>query len=136
MGSNYAAEWSPDGEYLAYVREKTGPQGPGWYHRPLYIRDLKTGKERELAGDIEVRGPRWSPDGRSILVTGYDRNKHAQKDYNGGVYRIDVRDGHATELVQFPPIEEWSKDIWARSRSEWAPDGKSIFYHSCGRIIR
>jgi Tol biopolymer transport system component len=82
------------------------PSG-GSYHRPLHVLHLKTGEERELAGEIEVRRPRWSPDGNSILVTGYDNNKRNNKDYNGGVYKIDVQDEHVTELVQFPPIQDF-----------------------------
>ena len=141
LGSNRYPEWSPDGEYLAYVTEQTEPAGPGHYHRPLHIRNLKTGEERELAGEIEVRLPRWSPDGSSILVTGYDNNRSNQKDYNGGVYEIDVQDGHVTELVQFPPVQEpihinFFRDVWwTRSIADWSHDGKSVFYVNRGRIF-
>jgi Tol biopolymer transport system component len=132
LGSNYSPAWSPDGRYLAYVQEQTATAGPGWYHRPLHIRDVKTGEERTLAEEFGLRSPRWSPDGRSLLVIGKER----KKDYNGGVYTIDVQDGRVTELVQFPPVEKWSRDIWSRSIAEWAHDGKAIFYTSRGKIIR
>ncbi len=141
LGSNHSAEWSPDGEYLTYVTEQTEPAGPGWYHRPLHILHLKTGEERELTGEIEVKVPRWSPDGRSILFTGYDNNRRNQKDYNGGVYKIDVQTGNVTELVQFPPIQEPShinffRDVWwTRSIADWSHDGKDVFYINRGRIF-
>ena len=136
LGSNYEAVWSPDGEYLAFINEQTGIGGPGFYHRPVHILHLKTGEERELAADFEVRVPRWSPDGNSVLVTGYDNNKSNQKDYNGGVYKIDVQDGHVTELVQFPPVQEFLRDVWWNSSvAEWSHDGKAVFYLNRGRIL-
>ncbi|MFH1624646.1 MAG: hypothetical protein ABID54_05755, partial [Pseudomonadota bacterium] len=140
LGSNYSAKWSPDGEYLAYVNEQTGAKGPGFYHRPLHIRHLKTGKERELASEIEARAPRWSPDGSSILIKGYDNNKSNQKDYNGGVYEIDVQTGHVTELVRFPPVQEpfhinFLRDAWKTSIADWSHDRKDVFYVNRGRIF-
>jgi Tol biopolymer transport system component/beta-lactamase regulating signal transducer with metallopeptidase domain len=136
LGSNFDPEWSPNGQNLAYIEEQTEPEGPGYYHRPLHIRNVKTGKERILASDFAVRSPCWSPDGRTILVTGRDRRRHDQLDYNGGIYKISIQDGKVTELVQFPPVEVWSRDIWVKSVSEWAPDGKTFFYTNRGKIIR
>jgi len=142
LGSNFSAEWSPDGKYLAYITEQTMPSG-GTYHRPLHVLNLGTEEERELAGEFEVRVPRWSPDGRSILFTGYDNNRRNQKDYdyNGGVYKIDVQTGNVTELVQFPPIQEpvhinYFRDVWwGHSIADWSHDGKDVFYVNRGRIF-
>ena len=141
LGSNFAAGWSPDGEYLTYVVEQTEVAGPGWYHRPLHVLNLGTGEEQELTVDFEVRVPRWSPDGNSILFTGYNNKKSNQKDYNGGVYKIDIQSGHVTELLQFPPVEEPSHDNffrdvwWGHSIADWAHDGNGILYVNRGRII-
>ena len=134
LGSNHYAEWSPNGEYLTYVTEQND-------HRPLHVLNLGTGEERGLTGDFDVRVPRWSSDGRSILFTGHDNNRRNQKDYNGGVYKIDVQDGHVTELVQFPPVQEpfhinFFRDVWwTRSIADWSHDGKSVFYVNRGRIF-
>lgn len=127
LGSNFSAEWSPDCEYLAYKTEITDPAGPGFYHRLFHVCNLKTGEERELALDFEVNAPRWSPDGRYILVIGLDKTKINQKDYNGGVYKIDVQDNKVTQLVQLPPDH--------RSIAEWSFDGKAVFYKNRGRIL-
>ncbi len=141
LGSNKTAEWSPDGKYLTYLTERAEPAGPGFNHRLLHVLNLGTGEERGLAGDFEVRNPRWSPDGRSILFTGHDNNRHNQKDYNGGVYKIDVQDGHVTELVQFPPVHEpfhsnFFRDVWwTRSIADWSHDGKDVFYVNRGRLF-
>ena len=118
------------------MNEQTGIGGPGFYHRPLHILHLKTGEERELAADFEVRVPRWSPDGSSVLITGYDNKKSDQKDYNGGLYKIDVQDGHVSELVQFPPVQEFLRDVWwTNSVADWSNDGKAVFYLNRGRIL-
>jgi Tol biopolymer transport system component len=140
LGSYYSAEWSPDGEYLAYITEQTTPAG-GTYHRPLHVLNLGTGEERELAGHCEVRAPRWSSDGRSILFTGLDNNRRNQEDYNGGVYKIDLQTGNVNELVQFPPVQEpfhinFFRDVWwTRSIADWSYDGNSVFYVNRGRIF-
>jgi len=136
LGSNYEAVWSPNGNYLAFINEQAGNERGGIYHRPLHIFHLKTGEERELASDYEVRFPRWSPDGNSVLITGYDKKKRDQKDYNGGVYKIDVQDGQVSELVQFPPVQDFLLDSWWNSSvADWSHDGNAIFYLNQGRII-
>jgi Tol biopolymer transport system component/beta-lactamase regulating signal transducer with metallopeptidase domain len=126
LGSNSYPAWSPDGESLAYVTEKGD-------NRRLHIRSIKTGGERELASDIEVRNPRWSPDGRFILVPGFDQNLINKKGYRGGIYKIDVKNGQADQVVGFPPERQVG---WARSTAEWSLDGKAIFYLVPNGIVR
>ena len=128
LGSNCSPAWSPDGESLAYVRWAVRK-------RQLYVRDIKTGKERILANEFMVREPRWSPDGDTILFVGQDKRRESRLDHNGGVYTVDVEDGQVTEQVEFPPVEEWSRDIWTRSKAEWARDGNRLFYTSRDRIV-
>jgi Tol biopolymer transport system component/beta-lactamase regulating signal transducer with metallopeptidase domain len=134
LGSNFGVEWSPDGQHLSYIEEQTEPEGPGYhYHWPLHIRNIKTGEERILAVNFNVRTPHWSPDGRSILVTGFDTNRVGQEDYRGGIYKIDVRDGQVTQLVQFPPERPVG---WNQSTAEWSLDGKAIFYLAPSGIVK
>jgi Tol biopolymer transport system component len=61
-------------------------------------------------------GPiRWSPDGRSILVSGKDsKARH-------GLYLIDAQTAKAT------PIEMWQGEI---DMPAWFPDGKRLLYRS------
>jgi len=120
IGSNFLADWSPDGKYLAYISMR-GPEPERPYSRVLCIRSMETGKEREILP--KLRGfsyPRWSPDGRSILVFGSDKNRRQ------GLYLIDAQTGDITFIVQNEPgavIKDY----------EWSPDGKAIFYTETNR---
>jgi len=102
--------WSPDGESLAYLSERTVP---GSFHPQtiLVIRSLETGEERELCSmpgtNLQLR---WSPDGRSILYLHY------------GINLIDVQTGHITPKVAAYIEEE--KIL----HPAWSPDGNTIFY--------
>jgi len=131
LGSNSSPVWSPDGEVLAYITEVELP-GLG-YHRPLHVQNVKTGEDRELAGDYEVRYPSWLSDGKTILVIGFDDTRHKEKDYNGGVYLIDVKNGNATAIVEFPPVgDRW----WTGSIAVWSHDENSVFYINGGKLLK
>ncbi len=72
-----------------------------------------------------------------LLITGYDNNKSDQKGYNGGVFKIDAQNGHVSELVQFPPVQDFLMDVWwNNSVADWSKDGKAIFYLNRGIIYK
>ncbi|MCH7824554.1 MAG: PD40 domain-containing protein [Acidobacteria bacterium] len=126
-GENYGPDWSPDGQYLAYVSRRdpvpsTGFESSGWV---LVIRSVETGEERELPLKLTTKAfrPRWSPDGGSLLATARD-HKGRQ-----GVYRIDAQTGEVKPIVQMGPEATTS---WA----DWSPDGKAIFYVSSDHASR
>jgi len=81
---NDMPEFSPDGEFLAHLRDRG--------HR-VVLRHLGTGQEREFPlPDTVTTGPLdFCPDGRSLLVTGYTRVHalalHVQLE-RGGVEQI------------------------------------------------
>ena len=126
-GKNYGPDWSPDGQYLAYLSSRdpvpsTGFESSGWV---LVIRSVETGEERELPLKLTTKPfrPRWSPDGGSLLAT--------TRDHKGrqGVYRIDAQTGEVKPIVQMGPEATTS---WA----DWSPDGKAIFYVSSDHASR
>ena len=115
VGSNSSPAWSPDGQYLAYISHNRH-----WLASPrpevVTIRSLKTGEERDLPSKLSfLWGPlRWSPDGRSILVSGKDwKLQH-------GLFRVDAQTGEVTPIVyrDYPEISDHA----------WFPDGKRLLY--------
>ena len=117
-GHNQTPDYSPDGKYLAYISRRfpltifPGSTNGG---NVLCIKSLETGKEREILPALNRFGwPRWSPDGRSVLVVDWNPNNQM------GIYQIDTQTGNVTPVV---PTED--RGLFAH---EWSRDGKTIFY--------
>jgi len=115
-GSNMVAAYSPDGKYLAHIY-RSGILSRRHSDNILCIRSLETGQEREsplsLDGISKYASLRWSPDGRSILVSANDKD-------NAGIYMIDVQTGAVKYLVK-------------SHACVWSADGKSILYPRANR---
>jgi Tol biopolymer transport system component len=113
VGFKTSIDWSPDGQYLAYVL------GGGWGPHPfvLVVRSVESGMERRLRLNIKRSGsafqPHWSPDGRFLLAQAEDHTGRR------GVYRIDAQTGEVTPIVQSPRC----CIVWP----VWSHDGKVIF---------
>ena len=132
LGSNFCPQWSPDENYIAYMSEQLKPAGSGFFEYILRIRSLETGQDRKVPCELKFFDhPRWSPDGKSILVTAF-YSKDKQKDYVGGLYKIDVHDGTVTLIAPYAP----GISDWGRHRGEWTKDERAIFYVNRGCILR
>lgn len=102
-------QWSPDGESFCY-RPAEGSS--------LMIRSMENGEEHEVVLKPELLffdHPRWSPDGKSLLVSGFDK-----KDIYG-LFNIDLQSGTVSQIVQIPG------SVVSASPS-WSLDGKAVFY--------
>jgi Tol biopolymer transport system component len=117
LGSNRSPQWSPDGRRLAFVSESEVTEGK--YGR-INIRDLTTGEQDEVATDLQARFIlNWSPDGRSLLVSGDDGRDEPH------FWKVDANSGDATPLLPVPDAYEWWGGwTWAA----WSPDGGSLLY--------
>ncbi|MCH7825134.1 MAG: PD40 domain-containing protein [Acidobacteria bacterium] len=132
-GGNTLPEWSADGQYLAYLS----------FFRALrpnviVIQSLETGEERELSPELAFFRDtrlRWSPDGRSFLVSGRDNNRRE------GLYQIDAQTGDVTPIAvsRTKPVPVSQRNMW---HAAWSLDGKAIFYvhhtddESCEILVR
>ncbi|HEX3527396.1 MAG TPA: S9 family peptidase [Thermoanaerobaculia bacterium] len=84
--------FSPDGKSMAYLRMKR----PGYEADRFWIvlRDLATGKDREVAADWDhsPEGVVFSPDGRTLYATAADTGQYP-------LFAIDVATGKVRKLV-------------------------------------
>jgi Tol biopolymer transport system component len=112
MGTNTSSAWSPDGQQVAYV----SLQGMVDL-RTLAIRDMRSNQPRELRLPLAFfMAPRWSPDGRTILVRGNDRQLRE------GLFAVDVATGETRLAVRYP------SDIVRSTAFEWSPDGRAVWH--------
>lgn len=125
LASASSPAWSPDGRRLAYA------YGFGNRLDPFRIalRSATTGEERQHVLKTLVRfgghhfQPQWSPDGRSLLAVGRDRQYSGPGRDSQGVYRIDLASGKAEPIVRTEQICWWDCVEWAVG----GPDGRILF---------
>ena len=112
LGSRMSSGWSPDGRHLAYI---VVDGAPGRGRRALAIRDMATGQERRIRLSLVGYSiPRWSRDGRAILLHGSDLK------YEESFYLVDVESGRTTPVL--PITVQGQRRVGAGIRS---PDGSA-----------
>ncbi|MFC1719372.1 hypothetical protein ACFL6S_37325, partial [Candidatus Poribacteria bacterium] len=122
-GLNRQPAFSPDGKSLVYVSMR---RPWGMLSRSLIVRSLETGEEREIQPEFPLAGlfgmpgsaPRWSPDGRSILVSA--EVTYSAKEKRGGIHQVHVDTGAVTPVVL--------RDLSGSTPPVWSPDGNKIFF--------
>jgi len=109
-GSNLAPAWSPDGQFLAWLR-------PGRPSAAITILSAGTGEERELFPDtvIDVFQPAWYPDGSALLVTSWGEGNTRL------LHRIDIPAGRSSVVRKF---ENTRNPLFP----SFSPDGKKLFF--------
>ena len=124
-GTNRAADWSPDGKRLAYCSYPEPSRQP----LVIRIRSLATGEERELFHKLPmVRCLRWSPDGRSLLVSWLTVFEAGKERLPRRVCRVDVDTGDSAVL-----LEAEKSGVW---RAELSPDEKTLYYSGGYALVR
>jgi Tol biopolymer transport system component len=102
-GKNSGPVWSPDGKHIVYISKRRPSD-----RRILCIYSVKTGKIREIPYKNQVALPRWSPDGRFLLV--YVLGE--------GIFKVDVQTEDFNLLLE--PKGQQAPNI--------SPDNNSLFY--------
>ena len=105
-------EWSPDGKTIFYL-SRPGRGGKGDDH--IVMRDLKTGREKEL---VRVGGGRFSvsPDGRWLAFISPEKATRSQV-----LKLMPVAGGETRELCRVKDPERM-KDL------VWTPDGRQVLF--------
>ena len=97
--------WSPDGNQLVYSSDKGGKL------LQLWIRDLKTGQDRQLTNmTTQPMGATWSPDGKRIAFFDVDGMWRA-----ASISVVDVATGKVTKI---------HSSLFGPGTPTWSPDGK------------
>ena len=154
-GGGYAVEPSPDGRYLAFARKM--PDGTISYkgkvfgpRTSLWIRDLETGAERLAMDPVEVDfteglgpvdqtlpGYRWTPDGKSIVIS-----------QGGKIRHLDVASGTVSTIPFTARVHRVASERVVPARRiadgpveikfpRWhavSPDGRTLAFQAVGRI--
>jgi dipeptidyl aminopeptidase/acylaminoacyl peptidase len=121
-----AAQWSPDGKWIAYVRSTNGVQESSYAelapdrNSDIYIIASDGGQARQLTTNpASDSNPQWSPDGKWLAYTANDDAKSwaAKTD----IWLIGAEGGTPRNLT---------KDFFetAGGGLTWAQDGKSLYF--------
>jgi Tol biopolymer transport system component len=117
LGSNSAPVWSPDGESLAYLAQRSSPG------TQIVVHSMETGESRRLIpkmGGMTNGILEWSPDGRSFLTYGFAPQAPRPGGGNDvGLFRVNVETGDATH---FAGVQS--------SDPKWSPDGTKVYYRT------
>jgi len=113
----YDYDWSPDGQ--AFAAEAVEGSGTNNYWiAQLYVVRADTGKTTSVwKPPLQIAGPRWSPDGKSIAVIHGIMSDEGQT--GGDIYVVPAAGGAAKNVT---PNLEGSARMLA-----WRPDGRIIF---------
>ena len=131
--SSTSPEWSPDGQWLAFVSDRTDK-------RQIYVISPRGGEPRPVTTvDEGVGSFAWAPDGKSIAFTMTDAKSdaHKERDKKFGEFDVVDQDWRMTHLHVVEVDPNASSPAKARRLTsgpftvgsyDWAPDGKSIAF--------
>lgn len=75
-------QWSPDGNKIAFVSDRTGKQFDGSHNTDVWVIPVTGGSLTRISDHpFEDEQPRWSPDGSQILFAGQTQRREFPKLY-------------------------------------------------------
>ena len=120
------ADWSPNGETIAYSTGEVAVGSPGWQahnnlrtarlNNRLRLADKREVLEGSAGGAYFWWGTNyaWSPDRRFIAYATAD-----------SIGYVRLQDGKKTELRHFAPLSTYSQWVWVPQMS-WSPDSRFL----------
>jgi len=132
--------WSPDGRRILFTSKPPVKEDEEKKKAQLYVIDVDGGEARQLT-DLEkgVEGPRWSPDGRSILfLSDVERVDRGESDvkvidrlvykFNGRGFFENLRKHLFTISAKGGKPRQVTEGEYDVANAEWTSDGKSIVF--------
>ena len=115
----WAPVWSPDGNAIAYVSNRS----EAWAD-DLWLVELETGHNRKLTANLHVMStPIWSPDGSTIAFNAVRESEFWYGDQSD-IYLLDVASGNVERLDMNTHVSDGNGGV----RMAWTPDSRSIFF--------
>jgi WD40 repeat protein len=111
---------SPDGTLLAFSRG--GPNS-------IWVRDLRTGEERQVVALLGVRSPTWSPDGTRLAILKAKQDPVLRIDPITRRPRWMLEDHFAVAVVDVATgaVQDIPSQTFSASPS-WSPDGRRLVF--------
>lgn len=117
---------SPDGRYVAYVRNSFDIMSDGT-RRALWLLDTQSGQHTPLFADQHSYGnPSWSPDGKRLAFT----SNRSGRNQIHVFWVAEQRTAAVTEVQQSPSQLAWSRDGQHLAFMMAVPEPKSDFAKS------
>ena len=111
--------WSPDGKRIAFDGPGKTVENEHWYESHINLLDVATKQIKQLTtGNGNYGDPAFSPNGRQIAFSGYD--KHDRSYPISDVYIVNVDGSNERVLTEDLPD--------APVTIEWAKSGSEIFF--------
>ncbi len=102
-GVTGAAAWRPDGNALAYARQRTTPEG--FLYTDLHVIELDTETSTQLTHDARASQPAWDSTGTRIAYV-------ASNDGTSNVWLLDVDTGETMPITQFANGTQVTGPMW------------------------
>lgn len=112
-------QWSPDGTKIAFVSDRTGKAFEQSRNTDVWVISADGGTPAKISDHAEGdRGPRWSPDGKSIAYIGSDRETSHPKIW------IAPSAGSAPSVLA-------AKDLdLIPGQMDWAENGRALYFET------
>jgi dipeptidyl aminopeptidase/acylaminoacyl peptidase len=111
--------WSPDGNFIAFVSDRTGKAFDESRNTDVFVIDSTGGPTRKISDhDEEDSSPRWSPDGKSIAFVGRIRERDHPK-----IFVAPASGGQASRNVA-PALDLIPSNL------TWGEAGRALYFET------